>query len=61
MGEKKPTQDSIKLEILKCADEERKKSDQSYAVKLVERIVFSLMAAIAMAVLIALISLVIKK
>lgn len=50
-----------KLAIEETAKEERQVSDNRYAIKLVERIVFTAMGVIALAVLTALIALVIRK
>lgn len=49
--EKTKEQLENKLETLDLLKEERKVSDESYAVKLVEKIVFGLVAATAVAVI----------
>lgn len=60
-----PTKDKISVEeelyAKKCIEEQRKLSDERYAIKLVEKIVFGLVALILTSVVVALLALVITK
>ena len=57
---KEPTLAEIKLMILQLRDEIRKENANLYAIKLVEKIVFGMVAFIMLAVLGAIIALVVK-
>lgn len=57
----KKTDDGTKLYVVEKFDEHRKESDDLYAIKLVERIVFGTVGLVSIAVLGALIALVVTK
>ena len=60
MAEKSKEELEREVEILNCQTTQRKISDERYAIKLVEKIVFALMAILAVAVLTAILSVVIR-
>lgn len=49
------------VDLTKQLETERKKNDEAYAIKLVERIVFGMIGLILTAVLVAIVALVIRK
>ena len=61
--EMEKTKEELEIEVafLRHVEEERRQNDSRYAIKLVERVVFGLVALIATSVIIAIISLVINK
>lgn len=61
MSEKTKEQLEQEICVLKALEEERKMSDSKYAIKLIETIVFTLIGALALAVLGALIKLVVAQ
>ena len=56
----KDISDAIKLYVLQCIEEERKKNKTLFAIKLIETIVFSMLSFMLLWMLAALVNLIIK-